>query len=235
MTTLVFTPKQAALEALSRKARSPQLEPIVLRDPVASCFYAKNVVKGRWEEAEAVIATGLSRKFNDFNILDEDNRQMSPHGFRLGARPSGTEHVNEGNELRVMAVYMRLVKCRVPAFEAHLSKETWKRNGYDYCTSVYRHTGEIIDLESPTICSWMIRDLCHGKVSKKITRAERIRVCKELHARMILHSFSHGGDHEVKNYFKAYKKSENHFLVMLSQMDANMTVGDVIKSMTGVA
>lgn len=233
MTTMVFTPKQAVIEALSRKRRVPELEAIILRDPVASCFYAKNVVKGRWPEAESVIAIGLNRKFSDFNILDEDTRETMGYGYKIGPRPQGTDHVNEGNELRVLVVYMRLAGCRVPAFESKLMADNWKGPGYDYCKMVYRATGEIIDIESPTICSWMIRDLCHGKVSKKIDRAERIRVCKELHARMILHSFSHGDDSEVKNYFSAYKKSENHFLVMLSQMDENMTIGDAIRSMIG--
>lgn len=232
MSTLVLTPKQAVVEALASKGRSPELEKVILADPVASCFYALKKVKGRWEEAESVIATALHRKLTDFNILDEDKRPVVGYSHRVGVRPQGTDHVKEGNELRLMTVYMRLAKCRVPAFEAELSKERWKGNSYDYCKMVYRLTGEIIDLDSPEVCSWMIKELCHNKVSKKITRADRIRVCKELHSRMILHSFAKGDNREVKNYFAAYKKSENHFLVFMSQMDENMTVGEVIRKMT---
>lgn len=231
-----MTPKQAAVRALAEGRRIPELEPVILQNPVVACYYAKNVVKGRWQEAESVIATGLRCRFADFNIIDEDNRAVHHHPgggtYTIGPRPKGSDHVKEGNNFRLMVVYMGLAKCRVPAFEEVLAKDRWRGDTYDYCKLIYRHTGELIDLDSPEVCSWMIRDLCFNKVSKKINRAERIRVCKELHKRMILHSFGKGDDREVRNYFAAYKKSENHFLVFMSQMDENTTVGEVIRKMT---
>lgn len=227
----MLTPKQAVLRALEQKRRLPELEATIMGSPIASCFYAKNVVKGRWPEGEEAISKGLDEKFCDFNIIDEDTRPVMGYSYRVGVRPTGSDHVKEGNELRLMIVYMRLAKCRVPAFEASLANQRWKGSTYDYCKLIYRYTGELIDLDCPEVCSWMIRDLCHNKVSKNIDRAERIRVCKELHNRMILHSFAKGDNREVRNYFSAYKKSENHFLVFMSQLDETITVGEAIRRM----
>jgi hypothetical protein len=97
---------------------------------------------------------------------------------------------------------------------------------------VYRLTGELIDLDSPEVCAWMIRDLAFNRKAKKLSRAERIRVCNELHNRMILHSFAKGDNREVTEYFKEYKRSENHFLIMLSQQDETLTVAELIRKMT---
>jgi len=234
MTTAVMTPKQAVLECLEKRKRIPELEPVILGDPVASCYYAKNVVKGRWEAGEPVIARKLHARLVDFNILDEDTRQRYPgSNHPVGPRPKGTDHVSPGNSLRLLVVYTRLVKCRVPAFEEALKGERWKGGCYDYCNMVYRLTGELIDLDSPEVCAWMIRDLAFNRKAKKLNRAERIRVCNELHNRMILHSFARGDNREVVSYFKEYKRSENHFLIMLSQQDENLTVAELIRKMTG--
>lgn len=232
MSVTTMTPKRAVLQAVAERRRIPDLEPLVLQNPIAACYYAKNVVKGRWQEGESAISAGLRSRFVDFNIIDEDDRPVVASGWRSGPRPSGSGHVKAGNNFRVMVVYMGLAKCRVPAFEPVLAEQRWKGDAYDYCKFVYRYTGELIDLDCPEVCAWMIKDLCFNKVSKKIGRAERIRVCKELHKRMILHSFGKGDNREVRDYFAAYKKSENHFLVFMSQMDENMTVGEVMRKMT---
>lgn len=224
-----MTPKQAVLLAVENRRRMPELEDTILQDAVASCFYAKFVVKGRWEQAEPVIAKRLQSRLSDFNVLDEDHRPHVGGGYRVGPRPKGTGHVKETNNLRILTVYMRLVKCRVPAFEEVLKNERWKGHTLDYCEMVYRQTGELIDLDCPTVCAWMIKNLVYNKVSKKISRPERIRVCNELHKRMILHSFAHGDNSEVRRYFREQKKSENHFLIMLSQHDPSMTVADLIQ------
>jgi len=226
-----LTPKRAVLEAVAARRRLPELEGVVMGDPIAACYYAKNVVKGRWREAEPIIASGLHRRFVDFNILDEDDRvQYGSH--KIGLRPKGTDHVSPGNSLRLMVVYTRLVKCRVPHFEEALKGDRWKGGCYDYCQMVYRLTGELIDLDSPEVCAWMIRDLAFNRKAKKLSRAERIRVCSELHNRMILHSFAKGDNREVVQYFKEYKRSENHFLIMLSQQNESLTVAELISKMT---
>lgn len=234
MATMIFTPKQAVLHAVEQRKRIPELEATVLQDPIASCYYAKNVVKGRWEAAESVIAKKLHAKFVDFNILDEDDRPHYNNGgaYRIGPRPAGTDHVTKGNSLELLTVYTRLVACRVPAFEEVLKGERWKGNTYKYCQMIYRMTGELIDLDCPEVCVWMIRDLAYYRKAKKLSRAERLRVCNELHNRMILHSFAKGDKREVVSYFKEYKKSENHFLIMLSQQDETLTVADLIRRMT---
>lgn len=226
-----MTPKKSVLECVDRKARDPNLEPTILLDPIAACYYAKFVVKGRWLEAEPVIARGLGKRFGDFNILDEDDR-VQVGSYRVGPRPKGSDHVKAGNNLRLMVVYMRLVGCRIPEFEGVLKAERWKGNALQYCETIYRQTGELIDLDLPEVCSWMIGRLALGRSSKRMPRAERIRVCNELHKRMVLHSFACGDNRNVKNYFRDQKRSENHFLIMLSQQDENMTVGEVIKKMT---
>ena len=232
MTTTTLTPKKAVLQAVERRSRVPELESVILRDPVASCYYAKNVVKGRWEACEPVIARKLHGKFVDFNILDEDDRPNYNGTYRIGPRPAGSGHVTKGNTLELMTVYVRLVCRRVPAFEEALKGERWKGNTYKYCQMVYRLTGELIDLDSPEVCVWMIKDLAYYRKSKGLSRSERLRVCNELHNRMILHSFAKGDNREVVKYFKEYKQSENHLLIMLSQQDENLTVAELIRKMT---
>lgn len=231
MSAAVLTPKQAVLHALENGKRMPELEEMVLKDPIASCYYAKNVVKGRWESAESVIAKALHSRFVDFNILDEDKRPIAG-SYRVGARPAGTNHVMFGNKQELMTVYLSSVRCRVPAFEDELRVERWKGSAYKYCHMIYRMTGELIDLDCPEVCVWMIRDLAHYRKAKKLNRAERLRVCNELHNRMILHSFAKGDNREVVSYFKQYKNSENNFLIMLSQQDETLTVADLIRKMT---
>jgi hypothetical protein len=228
MTTELLTPKQAVLRAVEQKKRLSELEPTVLQNPIAACYYAKHVVKGRWEAAEPVIATNLGLRLVDFNILDEDNR-ISAGGYRVGPRPAGTNHVKSGNDLRLMTVYVRMVKCRIPAFESAMAGHRWKGDAYKYCQMIYRYTGDLIDLDCPEVCAWMIRDLVFGRTFKKMTRSERIRVCDELHKRMILHSFAHGDNKDVRYYFAEQKKAENHMLLMMSQYDPEMKVGELIQ------
>lgn len=225
------TPKKSVLECVARKSRVPELEPTILQDPIAACYYAKFVVKGRWLEAEPVIARGLGKRFGDFNILDEDDR-VQVGTYRVGPRPKGSAHVKTGNNLRIMTVYMRLAGCRIPEFESVLKGERWKGNALQYCETIYRQTGELIDLDLPEVCSWMIARLALGRSSKRMPRAERIRVCNELHKRMVLHSFGSGDHWEVRKYFRDQKRSENHFLIMLSQQDEGLTVGELIRKMT---
>ena len=227
-----LTPKKAVLQCLDDRRRIPELESVILQDPHAACYYAKNVVKGRWEAAEPVIARKLHGKIVDFNILDEDDRPHYNGSYRIGPRPAGSGHVTKGNTLELLTVYTRLVACRVPSFEEALKVERWKGNAYKYCQMIYRMTGELIDLDCPEVCVWMIRDLAYYKKAKNLSRAERLRVCNELHNRMILHSFAKGDNREVVSYFKEYKKSENHFLIMLSQQDENQTVAELIHHMT---
>jgi hypothetical protein len=181
--------------------------------------------------AEPVIAMGLDKRYGDFNIIDEDNRPVMGHSYRVGPRPAGSNHVGPGNNLRLMVVYMRLAKCRVPAFEEAVASARWKGPTFDYCKLVHRLTGEMIDLDSPEVCAWMIRDFCYKK--SKMPRSERIRLCGELHKRMILHSFAKGDNREVRKYFSEYKRSENLFLVMLDQADQSMTIADFMKKMMG--
>ena len=229
MEEVILTPKQATLQAAKQKVRSAELEAIVLQNPIVACYHAKNVVKGRWPEAEPVIAMGLDKRYGDFNIIDEDNRPVMGHSYRVGPRPAGSNHVGPGNNLRLMVVYMRLAKCRVPAFEEAVASARWKGPTFDYCKLVHRLTGELIDLDSPEVCAWMIREFCHKK--SKMPRSERIRLCGELHKRMILHSFAKGDNREVRKYFSEYKRSENLFLVMLDQADQSMTIADFMKKM----
>jgi hypothetical protein len=224
-----MTPKQAVLKALDANRRLPELEPIILQNAVAACFYAKNLVKGRWEAAESVMAGKVHSRLAEFNVLDEDTRPVTPSGYRMGPQGEGTGHVKSGGSLSLLTVYMRLVKCRVPAFEAVLSSHGWKGEAYKYTQLIYRHAGELIDLDCPEICSWMIRDLVFGRTFKTMSRPERIRVCEELHRRMILHSFAHGDDYHVRNYFREQKKSENYMLLMLTQHNPDMKVGDLIQ------
>ena len=37
------------------QGRWPEAEPIIIKDPKSTCFYARDVIKGRWPEAEPTI------------------------------------------------------------------------------------------------------------------------------------------------------------------------------------
>jgi hypothetical protein len=50
-------PVAAFTEALNEKKRLPELESIILQDVCCAYYYAKDMVKGKWEEGEAVITT----------------------------------------------------------------------------------------------------------------------------------------------------------------------------------
>jgi hypothetical protein len=52
-------PKEAYLICLSRKRKSPDLEVIISTNPQYSYLYARDVIKGRWEEGENIIATHI--------------------------------------------------------------------------------------------------------------------------------------------------------------------------------
>lgn len=218
------TPKTAVIEALKLKKRIPELEPIILQSPVAACFYALKVVKGRWEEAEQVIASGSDEKLYKFDKLDK------PHLSQY-ARPD-REYVDKYFEQYVYVVYTTLIKKRCPSIEEHLKKLKWHGNAYRYCKLIYRLTKEVIDLDSPEVCLWILKDISTGQFAKKLNKEDRLKICNDLHKRMILHSFAHKDNRVVREYFKQQKKTQNDFLIQLSQHDENMTVKQLIDKLT---
>lgn len=50
-----MTPKKAFYICLRKSKRILKFEPIVLKDSGFSCYYAIDIIKGRWPEAEYII------------------------------------------------------------------------------------------------------------------------------------------------------------------------------------
>ena len=52
-----MTPEEAYYKVFDKKPRLQELESVILQDARFSYYYAKNIIKGKWEEGEAIIAT----------------------------------------------------------------------------------------------------------------------------------------------------------------------------------
>ncbi|NBT35908.1 MAG: hypothetical protein EBT03_10310 [Betaproteobacteria bacterium] len=218
-----MTPKQATVAAINERKRIPELEHVVLQSPWAACVYAMRVVKGEWEEAEKVIASAsLNVALYGFDSLDV---QVSRY-----ERPKAEWIVKNKNQNLYIA-YTTLVRKRCQHIEKKFESERCYYYGYRYSKLIYRMTKEIVDLNDPRICVHILKDISSGKFARRLNREERLRICNELHGRMLLHSFSNN-TRDVREYFARQKKTENDFLIMLSQHDENMTVGDLIRKMT---
>lgn len=218
-----MTPKQAVIKAIQERRRIPELEPVVLQSPHAACVYAMRVVKGEWEDAEKVIcATSMNIALYGFDNLDTQANSYE--------RPKA-EWILKNRNQDLYIAYATLVRKRCMHIEDRLKRERYSYYGYRYSKLIYRLTKEIVDLADPRICVRILKDISSGKFARKLNKEERLRICNELHGRMLLYSFSNNCK-DVQEYFAQQKKTENDFLIMLSQHDENMTVGDLIRKMT---
>jgi hypothetical protein len=218
-----MTPKQAVIKAIHERRRIPELESTVLQSPHAACVYAMRVVKGEWEEGEKAIASASTNiALYGFDSLDV---QVSRY-----ERPKA-EYVLKNKNQDLFIAYTTLVRRRCKHIESKLKSERYSYYGYKYSKLIYRLTKEVVDLDDPRICVRILKDISSGKFARKLNKEERLRICNELHGRMVLHSFSNNC-RDVREYFAQQKKTENEFLIMLSQHDENMTVGDLIRKMT---
>jgi len=78
-------PELAYEEAVKRakgkkgqERRSPDLEQVLVKDPVWAFMYARDVIKGRWPEAEPVIATSPEDTYYYGLYLISKNIKLSP-------------------------------------------------------------------------------------------------------------------------------------------------------------
>jgi hypothetical protein len=218
-----MTPKQAVIKAINERRRIPELEPTVLQSPHAACVYAMRVVKGEWEDGEKAIASAsMNIALYGFDNLDV---RVGPYD-----RPK-PEWILKNKNQNLYVAYTTLVRKRCTHIEGRLKHERYSWYGYKYTKLIYRLTKQVVDLDDPRICVRILKDISSGKFAKRLTKEERLRICNELHGRMVLHSFSNNC-RDVQEYFAQRKKTENDFLIMLSQHDENMTVGDLIRKMT---
>jgi len=58
-----MTPKKAYDKCLKNYTRNKELEKIIIEDPKHACLYAKDIIAGRWLEAENIIATSAEWAF----------------------------------------------------------------------------------------------------------------------------------------------------------------------------
>jgi len=221
-----MTPKRAVIKAINEKRRIPELEPVVLQSPHAACVYAMRVVKGEWEDAEKAIASAsMNIALYGFDSLDVQD----PRHVRL--RPPAPEWILKNKNQDLYIAYTTLVRKRCSHIEKKLESEKYSYYGYKYSKLIYRLTKNVVDLNNPRICVRILKDISSGKFARRLNKEERLRICNDLHGRMLLHSFSNNC-RDVREYFAQQKKTENDFLIMLSQHEESMTVGDLIRKMT---
>jgi len=73
-----MTPERAYLKSLEAGKRLTELESIVLTSPKDSCYYAIDIIKSRWIEAEDIIMTDsyLSLIYARYAIKDKLPEKM---------------------------------------------------------------------------------------------------------------------------------------------------------------
>jgi hypothetical protein len=221
-----LTPRLAVISAIESKKRLPELEPLILTNPIAACYYAVNVIKGEWKEAEPVIVGADLHTRLAFDTLDETRQSAVYYGNRNKVPR------NKNYNKSLLLVYTQLIRKRFTAIEPKLRTERYGGYAYRYAKLIYKLTKELIDLDNPSVCLWILSDISRNKFAKRLGKEERLNILNDLHKRMILHSFSHGDDRNVREYFANKKKTENDFLVTLSQYDENLTVRELIQKIT---
>jgi hypothetical protein len=58
-----MTPQEAYLKCENENRRISELESVIVNDPYYSYRYARDVIKGRWEEGEKVIISDLNSSY----------------------------------------------------------------------------------------------------------------------------------------------------------------------------
>ena len=78
-----MTPQEAYDKAVKAGKRMPDLEHIILTDPVKACNYAMFVIKARWEEAEDIILTNLCETYQYAKHVIKDKLPPKMHNRML--------------------------------------------------------------------------------------------------------------------------------------------------------
>jgi len=58
-----MTPEEAYYKARKSGKRIPEFEPIISKDAAYSYYYAKDIIKGRWEKGEPAISQDAFRSY----------------------------------------------------------------------------------------------------------------------------------------------------------------------------
>ena len=74
-------PTRAVNWAIKHSQRFPEAEPYILKDPEGAYLYALNVIKGRWPEGEAVIATDSRAAKKYLERFPEAKREWVMRGW----------------------------------------------------------------------------------------------------------------------------------------------------------
>lgn len=199
-------PKEALDAALKEGKRNKDLEGIILQDAQCCVDYARCIIKGRWPEAEDVIANAPVRT----KILGEK-------GW--------------GRTKTLVYVYANLIKDRFHKAEGKMAVEQWWGHAYAYTKLILRLKGEIVDFNNPGIVVCLMNDINSGKIGKKIKSEKKWEILDQLHKRLTLFTFSHSNDRNFKIYIKDQKRMKQFFMLELRRNDKDMTVGQLIEKM----
>ena len=201
------SPSQEALvTALKEGKRNKDLEKIILEDAQCCVDYARYVIKGRWPEAEDVIANAPI------------------HTRILGSRSGVTK--------TLIYNYTNLIKDRFYKAEENIGSMTsWWGISYAYTKLILRLKGEIVDFNKPAIVVWLMNDINMGKIGKRIKGEKKWELLDQLQKRITLFSFSHAEDRHLKKYVKDSKNMKQSLLLELRRQDKDMTVGQLIEKL----
>lgn len=199
--------QEALVAALNEGKRNKDLEKIILEDAQCCVDYARYIIKGRWPEAEDIIANApLST-----NILGE-------RGW--------------GRTKTLVYVYTNLIKDRFHKAEERMGSETgWWGHSYVYTKLILRLKGEIVDFNRPGIIIWLMDDIVKGKIGKRIKKEKKWEILDQIQKRITLFTFSHAEDRQLKKYIKEQKKVKQSMLIELRKHDKNMTVGELFEKL----
>lgn len=197
-------PQEALISALQEGKRNPELEQIILQDAQCCVDYARFIIKGRWPEAEDVIA------------------KAEPHVKVLGGRGGPTKSL--------FYVYAHLIKDRfLKAEERLVNYRSWWGALYAYSKLILKTKNELVDFGKPGIVVWLLYDISSGKFGKKMSKEKRYELVDQLKRRISLYSFSHPDDSSLKKYIRDQKKIKKTMVFELEQFDKDMTVAQIIE------
>ena len=202
----ISSSQEALVTALKEGKRNKDLEKIILEDAQCCVDYARYVIKGRWPEAEDVIAD-------------------APIHTRILGSGSGVTKTLIYN-------YTNLIKDRFYKAEEKIGHlNSWWGISYAYTKLILRLKGEIVDFNKPAIVVWLMNDINMGKIGKRIKGEKKWELLDQLQKRITLFSFSHAEDTHLKRYVKDSKKMKQSLLLELRRQDKDMTVGQLIEKL----
>ena len=172
-----MTPEQAFYKCYGDNKLDKELELIIIKDPSYACLYAQYVIKGRWIEAENIIATSAEWAFYySYNVIGgrwgtsrakteaEESIKKDPlYAYRYakniikGRWTEAEKSIAECANDDTFDYLKDVVKDRWPEFEEKLLKIKSSRKIVKYCKIINQRWIEA----EPIIAHNMLVDYCN--------------------------------------------------------------------------